>query len=172
MDEFQTPLIFKTKQDMLGYHGLGVKEMIFEEDFLTKESGGIAFPYHDDFDFISEDYPGLIDVTSKMGVPMYLSMPHFYSNDGSTYQKYGSYFIGLEPEGSLHKSRILVEYGRASQATERELAAMMSEQATWSAAESTCGERPSGSLAAMMSERPSESYLADSCCASDRARAI
>jgi hypothetical protein len=106
----QTPLIFRVYNDMVSYQGLGCKQLLLHDSYLIKDAGGLAFSYHDDYEFISTEYPGLIDITRQMGTPMYMSMPHFYSEDNTASERYGRDFVGLKPEKSLHQSKMLVEY--------------------------------------------------------------
>jgi len=95
-------------------HGQSCRTLFIDDEYLVKTAGGLENPYHDELEFVKEDMPGLIDVSNSIGVPMYLSKPHFYS-DGSggvnLFERYGLVPIsGMSfPSKELHDSSILVE---------------------------------------------------------------
>jgi len=112
-DRTMMPLIFRAHEDMIGFHKLGTKKLTLHDEYWIKGSsneGGVAFPFHDDFEFVNDKYPGLLDISRVKGTPMFLSLPHFHSTSGDTYFKYGRSFQGLEPDASAHASSMLVEY--------------------------------------------------------------
>ena len=92
--------------------GQSCKELVIDEEYLVNTEGGLANPYHDSWNFVSRDRPGLVDISGSQGAPMFLSKPHFYSNgEGGLnfFERYGLAVSGLSPSAELHESSVWVE---------------------------------------------------------------
>ena len=106
-EDTTVPLIFEVLDlHSKDYKKLGVKRMALDDAYFLPGKT----PYHTDFTMVNPDYPGMLDISSAMGTPMFMSRPHFYTGDETVTEMYTNKVMGLEPSKLRHESIIEVEY--------------------------------------------------------------